>query len=362
MGVMRVAGAGMAVSAALPLGAAAVVAAGLGGAGPSAEALADIPGPLLGAYAGAAATCPGLAWSVLAAVGKAESDHGRSGGARLGPDGSVAPPIVGVALDGAGVAAVADSDGGRLDGDAARDRAVGPMQFLPATWAAWGRDGSGDGRADPHNALDAAAAAAAYLCGPDGRLGDVAAALRSYNRSDAYVAEVLATAARYDPAAPAAASADALASHPRLVLSPAARADLASGLVDPRLVTVLGLAAARVEVAVGVIRTGHDQCVGGGSRAERPACRVSNHWHHRGVDLVAVGGRPVGVDNAEAAALVEMLRRLPDDLRPDEIGVPWAALDPLPGVFSDAGHRSHLHLGWGPAGAGPIPTTQGGSR
>lgn len=359
---MQVVGAGMAVSAALPLGAAAVVAAGAAGAGPSAEALADIPGPLLGAYRRAAAACPGLAWSVVAAVGKVESDHGRSGGARLGADGAVSPPIVGVALDGAGVAAVADTDGGRLDGDATWDRAVGPMQFLPATWAAWGRDGSGDGRADPQNAFDAVASAGAYLCGPDGRVDDVAAALRSYNRSDAYVAEVAATAAAYDAAAPLAPAAAGVVSHPGLVLSPSARADLASGRIDRRLVSVLALAAARFEVAVGVIRTGHDQCVGGGSRAERPRCRVSHHWHGRGVDLVAVGGRAVGVGNAEARALVEMLRRLPADLRPDEIGVPWAALDPLPGVFSDAAHRSHLHLGWGPAGGGhPLPTTQGGS-
>ena len=357
---MRMVGAGVAVSAALPLGAAAVVAAGATAAGPSAEALADIPAPLLGAYVRSAAACPGLRWSVLAGIAKVESDHGRSGGAVLAPDGATSPAIVGVALDGRGVAAVADTDGGRLDGDAAWDRAMGPMQFLPATWAAWGRDASGDGRADPHNAFDAVAAAAAYLCGPDGRLDDPAAAIRSYNRSDAYVAEVLATAAAYDAAAPAP-SGGSVASYPGLVLSLGARADLDSGLVDPRLVSVLAVAAARFEVAVGVIRTGHDQCVGGGSRTGRPACRVSNHWHGRGVDLVAVGGRPVGVDNAEARALVEVLRRLPDDLRPDEIGVPWAALDPLPGVFSDAAHRTHLHLGWGPAGA-PLPTNQGGSE
>ncbi|MFP5377345.1 MAG: hydrolase Nlp/P60, partial [Acidimicrobiia bacterium] len=60
VGVMRVVGAGMAVSAALPVGAAAVVAAGVGSAAPSAEALADIPAPLLAAYERPAATCPGL--------------------------------------------------------------------------------------------------------------------------------------------------------------------------------------------------------------------------------------------------------------------------------------------------------------
>ena len=34
---------------------------------------------------------------------------------------------------------------GTVDGSAAIDRAVGPMQFIPSTWEAWGADGNGDG-------------------------------------------------------------------------------------------------------------------------------------------------------------------------------------------------------------------------
>ncbi len=41
--------------------------------------------------------CPGLPWSVLAAIGKVESDHGIFGGGRLQPDGSVRPRIIGIA-------------------------------------------------------------------------------------------------------------------------------------------------------------------------------------------------------------------------------------------------------------------------
>lgn len=42
--------------------------------------------------------------------------------------------------------------------------ADGPAQFVPDTWAEWGRDGDGDGRADPRNPADAIRSQAAYMC------------------------------------------------------------------------------------------------------------------------------------------------------------------------------------------------------
>ncbi|HUP70328.1 MAG TPA: lytic transglycosylase domain-containing protein [Acidimicrobiales bacterium] len=346
-------GGGLAATFALPVGLAAVLAGASSSqatAAPNANAVADIPAPLLSAYRAVAANCPGLPWSVLAAIGKVESDHGRSGGATLTAAGEVLPHIIGEPLDGtAGTARVVDTEAGRLDGDATWDRAVGPMQFLPGTWMRWGRDASGDGTADPHNAFDAIAGAGAYLCGATGRVDDLAVAVLTYNRSAAYLNRVLAVAAGY--ATPAlstsgSASAAALASHPNLALSAAARADLESGLVDPRVVATLGLAADRFSIHVGVIRTGHSQCVGGGSQQDRPVCSVSQHWYYRGVDIDMVGGQRVAPGNQAARALADSLIRLPPPLRPDELGVPWAALAPLPGVFSDAAHQDHLHLGY----------------
>ena len=70
-------------------------------------------------------------------------------------------PILGPVLDGAGdFAAITDTDGGGWDGDTTWDRAVGPMQFIPSSWAVWGRDGDGDGRSDPSDIDDAALATA----------------------------------------------------------------------------------------------------------------------------------------------------------------------------------------------------------
>lgn len=51
---------------------------GSGSSQPSATALADIPADYLALYREAACVCPGLDWTILAAIGKIESDHGRS--------------------------------------------------------------------------------------------------------------------------------------------------------------------------------------------------------------------------------------------------------------------------------------------
>ena len=73
-----------------------------------------------------------ISWTLLAAIGRVESNHGRFGGAQLGSDGVSRPEIRGPQLDGAGAfAAIADSDHGTLDRDKVWDRAVGQMQFLP---------------------------------------------------------------------------------------------------------------------------------------------------------------------------------------------------------------------------------------
>jgi hypothetical protein len=138
---------------------------------PSPAARADIPTSYLALYRQAAAGCPGLSWSVLAAVGKVESDHGRS-------------PLPGVrsGWNGAG--------------------AAGPMQVgigvgrAGNAWARYGADFDGDDRASVYDPGDAIPAAARYLCaaGASRRLDR---ALYAYNHSWAYVAKVKTIAARY---------------------------------------------------------------------------------------------------------------------------------------------------------------------
>ncbi len=157
----------------------------------------DLPSAAMRAYRRAAGTLakndPGcrLPWTLLAGIGRVESDHGRYGGSVLGSDGVPRPAIVGVALNGKGpVAAIRDSDRGAFDGDKVWDRAVGPMQFIPTTWRSAGRDGDGDGRSTPNDIDDAALAAAGYLCSGGRDLSTDsgrASAIFSYNPSDYYV-------------------------------------------------------------------------------------------------------------------------------------------------------------------------------
>ncbi|MFJ3779819.1 NlpC/P60 family protein [Streptomyces sp. NPDC090075] len=147
--------------------------AGFGGTNtqPSSTALADIPAEYLALYVDAAATCPGLDWSVLAAIGKIESDHGRS----------TLP----------GVRSGSNTKGAR-----------GPMQFLLATFRSVVAERpppkGGAAPPSPYNAHDAIYTAAAYLCDSGARDGrNILASIKSYNHADWYVSEVLSQAQTY---------------------------------------------------------------------------------------------------------------------------------------------------------------------
>jgi cell wall-associated NlpC family hydrolase len=155
---------------------------GLAG-GPSTLALADIPPAYLALYMGAAQTCPGLPWGVLAGIGKAESDHGRS----------TAPGV---------------HSGANYAG------AEGPMQFEPATFAEYAVDGDHDGTLNVYDPADAIYTAAAMLCAngaASGTQAGISQAVLAYNHSQAYVTDVLIWAARYTVPAPSGAAATAIA-------------------------------------------------------------------------------------------------------------------------------------------------------
>ena len=162
------------------------------------ESEAGIPATVLAAYKKAAAELqeskPGcnLPWQLLAAIGQVESGQARGG--RVDAEGTTTSKILGPQLDGNGFALIKDTDNGAYDGDSAYDSAVGPMQFIPSTWAWAGRDGNGDGVKDPNNIYDASLAAGHYLCRNGWDLstqGDLDSAVLSYNPSRDYLNTVL---------------------------------------------------------------------------------------------------------------------------------------------------------------------------
>jgi hypothetical protein len=269
-----------------------------------ASAVQDIPVDYGRLYVEAASRF-GFDWQLHAAVGKVECDHGR--------------------------------------GDCYRPNragAMGPMQFMPGTWPAY-RASSGEPPYDVYDARDAIFAAAAKLSA-DGIRRRPRAALFSYNHSQSYVDQVISWAVRYgwisgDPAA----LVQAVLSNPNIELRPEARADLEAGLVDERvLAALLRLALDHRLGAVGPFVTGHSVYVEG-------TTRVSNHAVGRAVDIPIIDGLTVSYWNHAAKAAAQELLRLPTQLRPDELGMPWNFPASNVAIITED-HESHLHIGYSP--------------
>jgi cell wall-associated NlpC family hydrolase len=157
--------------AVIAAGAGAGIASLLGGGDspPSAAATAEIPPAMLALYQQAAATCPGLPWTLLAAIGTVESGNGTSN-------------LPGV------------HSGANFAG------AEGPMQFEPATFAAYDQPvpPGGADPPSPYDPTDAVYAAARMLCANGAANGaNLSAAVYDYNHSQSYVSEVLDLANTY---------------------------------------------------------------------------------------------------------------------------------------------------------------------
>jgi cell wall-associated NlpC family hydrolase len=153
----------------------------------------SIPAPYADLYQQAATSCFGLPWSVLAAIGAEESNHGQS----------TAP----------GVQSGANSAG-----------AEGPMQFLPATFAAFDHpvladptptpvaQGAVPGAPSPYDPVAAVYAAARYLCADGGGNAlTLASSVFAYNHAGWYVNDVLTQAMDFTYILPPATSPSGLA-------------------------------------------------------------------------------------------------------------------------------------------------------
>jgi hypothetical protein len=146
----------------------------------------------------------------------------------------------------------------------------------------------------------------------------------------------LAVGAPVTPVDAPDAAAQAVLSDADITLSPVAREDLEANRVDARLSDVLVRAAQVSPIAISVFQTGHSYLTVNGS--------VSNHSFGRAADISTVGGEAVSPTNETAHTLALALSRLPAEIRPTEIGSPWAVDDPA--YFTDGDHQDHLHVGF----------------
>ena len=183
-----------------------------------------IPPFLLPIYQ-AAGTQYGIRWEILAAINEIETDYGRN-----------------LNISSAG--------------------ALGWMQFMPPTWAAYGVDANRDGEKDPFNPVDAIFAAARYL-NAAGAESDIRKAVFAYNHADWYVDSVLM------------------------------RAQVIGGLPSDLVGSLTGLTQGRFPVHAKATYAGQLQKNGNRAAKGNPALVVESHEARRGIKIFSRAKAPI---------------------------------------------------------------------
>lgn len=276
---------------------------------PSDAALADIPEDYLRIYQAVGAEFD-LDWTILAGIGKVETNHGR--------------------LDAPGVTSGVNTFG----------CCAGPMQFNlrngpPSTWESY-RDSAGDDVYDPADAIPASA----RLLIDNGAPDSYRQAIFAYNHAHWYVEDVMAQAERYRGAAARAsgavgsANASEILNNDRVTMTGVMRAQLEQGDIDPRIIATIAFAADdRAIIITSLLRPGDPR----------------NHGAGRAVDIGAVDGDIcTGTRTGKCGQLAVDLARVEGDARSTELIYAFdadGAGDPR-GFADPVGHSDHIHVGF----------------
>ena len=257
-------------------------------------------------------------WPILAAINEIETDFGRN-----------------VAVSSAG--------------------ATGWMQFMPATWEAYGVDADHNGKKDPNNPRDAIFAAARYLHAA-GAPGNMRRAIFAYNHAGWYVDSVLMRAERI--AAQQGERSQTLwklfetsgrqierqvLADPRITLYECGREDIAAHRIDRRVLVLLRfLAWSGLHPTVSSLECGHGYYTKSGN--------VSHHSSGNAVDISAINGIPImghqGSGSVTEAAIRELLT-LRGAMRPDQI-ISLMTFERADNTFAMGDHADHIHVGFAP--------------
>ena len=259
-----------------------------------------------------------IPWPILAAINEIETDFGRN-----------------VAVSSAG--------------------ARGWMQFMPATWRAYGVDADGDGRRDPNNPRDAIFAAARYLKA-SGAPKNMRRAIFAYNHAGWYVDSVLLRAERI--AFQQGERSRTLSklfelsgrrlerqvlADPRITLYECGRQDIEEHRIDRRVLVLLRfLAWSGLHPTVTSLECGHGYYTASGN--------VSHHSSGNAVDISAINGVPIlghqGSGSVTEATIRELLT-LRGAMRPDQI-ISLMEFERADNTFAMGDHADHIHVGFAP--------------
>jgi murein DD-endopeptidase MepM/ murein hydrolase activator NlpD len=184
----------------------------------------------------------GVRWEILAAINEIETDYGRN-----------------LNISSAG--------------------ALGWMQFMPATWAAYGVDANRDGEKDPFNPVDAIFAAARYL-NASGAETDIRRAVFAYNHANWYVDSVLM------------------------------RAQVIGGLPSDLVGSLTGLTQGRFPVHAKSTYAGQLTTKGNRVREGNPAMAVESDVARRGINIFSREDAPVIAVNDGRVVKIGTTKRL----------------------------------------------------
>ena len=293
---------------------------------PNGAALADIPPTYYALYVQTADEYD-TDWEVLAAIGKVETNHGRSKlpGVRSGVNqyGCCAGPM-----------------------QFAVSQAAGCRVCVGDTWGAYGIDGNNDGRRNVYDPRDAIPGAANYTRA-NGAPEDWQRALRRYNDSHEYYLEVMHWAGIYRSAVAASAAitgatAQQLVTNPNITFQGSCqKTDILTGQIDPRVMNALATIAATHRIVVTSLRCDHSRYTTSGN--------LSNHGAGRAADIGKVDtalcyGSPFDA----CGQLASTFSKRRDALTPTE-SIYCFDPDPTDGgrwSWAAADHCDHWHLGF----------------
>ncbi len=259
-----------------------------------------------------------IPWPILAAINEIETDFGRN-----------------VAVSSAG--------------------ATGWMQFMPATWRAYGVDADKNGVKDPDNPHDAIFAAARYLKA-SGAKHNMRRAIFAYNHAGWYVDSILLRAERiaahqgernqrleklFD--AGARRLERQVLSDPRITLYECGRQDIEEHKIDRRVLIALRfLAWSGLHPTVTSLQCGHSVLTASGN--------ISEHASGSAVDIVAINNIPIFGNQGPGSVTESVIRELltlRGAMAPHQI-ISLMSFEGVANAMAMADHADHIHVGFEP--------------